>query len=202
MKNIIFIITIALISLSCKAQIYSLQSYEDATNWPLPNGAYAKDIYNDFNIYEGIWKFEDTNNTLIIEFKKRTMFYDVNNSIYLDLLIGEYKFIENGVEKVNTLNNINNNSSVNSNSLRGNLFNSPANFPICNDCLPNERRVELTFSDPDRPWVKAYIVLRHKVISGVEYIDAIIYYTQTVVPDDGTPSTLRLPAGNYLLVKQ
>jgi len=201
MKKIFLLLIFTVVA--CKAQtstVYSLQNYDFGSN--LPNGAYVKDTYNDFNKFEGTWKYQIANQVFILKLRKKVRFYDNMDNIYIDLLAGEYQYFLNNIEVINTLANLSNDSDVYSNNISGHSFIPNANFPSCGDCNPTERRVKLSFSDPDRPWVMAYIVLRYLNSNGVEKIDATIYYTSTVVPDDGTPTTLRVPVGNFVFVKQ
>lgn len=200
MKKLFFIISIILLTISCKAQVYSLQDYVSSTN--VPQNSYIKDSYNDFNLYEGTWKYQDSSIELDLTFQKKIMYFDSETNVSEDYLIGEYKFFENDNLIINTLNNLNLNLNPFDYNISASMFIRNSSFPNCNDCTINDRRIKLVFSDPDRPWVQAYIVLRHKVIAGTEYIDATIYESSTLVPDDTTPSSLRVPVGNYLLVKQ
>jgi len=200
MKNLLFILS--LFSLSCKAQnpIYSLQSYQPASE--LPSGSYIKDTYNDFNNFEGTWKYENSNQTLILVFQKKVMYYDSFWSVYKDLLIGEYQYIDN-TYNINTTDNIN--VILNDpyeHNLSASRFIRNSSFPSCSDCTENDRRVKLAFTDPGRPWVQAYIVLRYINQSGTEYLHATIFESSTVVEGDDIPGELRVPIGTYLLVKQ
>ena len=200
MKNTI-ILLLVLITFSCKAQTnltFSLQNYDYGKK--LISGSYVKDTYNDFNKLEGTWKFQDQSRKFILKLRKLT--HVPEDNIYLDLLGGEYQYILNGIEMVNTTANLFNDSSIYANNIKGHSFMRPSEFPICNDCLPTERRVELKFSDPERPWVNAYIVLRYLNTNGIEKIIGTIFYTITLVPDDETPGDLRVPSGDFTFIKQ
>ena len=199
MKKIflLFIFTVS----ACKAQTnltFSLQNHDYAKK--LLSGSYVKDTYDDFNKFEGTWKFQDNNRKFILKFRKLT--HVPEDNIYLDLLGGEYQYFLNGTEIVNTTANLFNNSSIYANNINGHTFIRNSTFPSCADCLPTERRVELKFSDPERPWVNAYIVLRYLNTNGVEKIIGTIYYTTTLVMDDETPGDLRVPSGEFTFIKQ
>lgn len=202
MKNTI-ILLLVLITFSCKAQTnltFSLQNYDYGKK--LISGSYVKDTYNDFNKFEGIWKFQDANREFIIKLRKKTHVLDDFRNIYLDLIGGEYQYFLNGIEVVNTTANFFNDSSIYANNINGHSFIRSSEFPICTDCLSTERRIKLDFSDPERPWVDAYIVLRYLNTNGVEKIIGTIYYTITLVPDDETPADLRVPSGEFTFIKQ
>ena len=190
-----------LIPLSCKAQIpiYGLET----SAFDVPNNSYIKDINNDFNKYTGTWKFENTTQEFTLNIGKKTMYYDGHLNVYKDLLYGEYQYKENGVTFINTLPNFTVATDPYDNAIQGRNLTSAKNFPICHSCPANELRVKLSISDPDRPWVNAYIVLRYVNNQGVESLVASIFYTQTVVPiDNTTPVALRMPIGEYTLMKQ
>lgn len=168
----------------------------------MPSGAYVRDTYNDFNKFEGTWKFQDANRKFIIKLRKRTNVLHDYKNVYIDLLAGEYQYFLNNVEIVNTTSNFFNNSSVYANNIKGHSFLRNSTFPSCNDCLSTERRVELKFSDPERPWIDAFIVLRYLNTNGVEKINAFIYSETTLVMDDDTPGDLRVPSGEFTFIKQ
>ena len=101
MKNIKFILIYSLIILgiNCKAQSPIIDLND--RNGTIINGAYYKDVNNLLNQFEGTYVLNDGVNYLKIVFQKKTMQY--TGSCYQDLLIGEYQYKENGVEKINTL---------------------------------------------------------------------------------------------------
>tara|TARA_R110000823_G_scaffold51179_5_gene127802 strand:+ start:1473 stop:2093 length:621 start_codon:yes stop_codon:yes gene_type:complete len=199
-KMKIYIYILVLLSISCKAQ-YSLQNYDSAND--LPSGSYCADTFNDFNNYEGTWKSVVGNKEFTIILQKRTHIYYDFEDIYTDFLVGEYKYKENNVEIINTTSNLNTTISL-GNNITGNLFIQDNNdFPICDDCIPNERRVQLFFTDPTRTHVHALIVLRYKVENGVQVIKATLYETLSItVEGDNLPEHITVPVGVYTLIKQ
>src|SRR5690606_854834 len=95
-------------------------------------GTYYKDTNNVYNQFEGEWLWQSGNNSLrIILQKKEQVYHQVKEWYYEDMLVGEYQYIENGVEKINTLANINSqhNNILNSDILTT-LF-----FMSCDVCL-------------------------------------------------------------------
>jgi hypothetical protein len=101
MKNIKFILALLLITLSvnCKAQTPVIDLND--RNGERISGAYYKDTNNLLTPFEGTYVLNDGVNYLKIVFQKKIMQY--TGSEYEDLLIGEYQYKENGVEKINTL---------------------------------------------------------------------------------------------------
>ena len=100
MKQLVFITIITV--LSCKAQtiIVPIGSGDDIQ---LNTNYYHKDVNNEFGRFEGTWLYTDGNTELIFKLKKEELYQISSDSHYEDLLVGEYQYIENGVEKANTL---------------------------------------------------------------------------------------------------
>jgi len=204
MKKIFILLLFIVVAVACKAQtttVYSLQNHDFGLN--LFPGVYVKDTYNDFNKFEGVWKYENANKKFIIQLRKKTHFLHDIEYIYIDLLAGEYQFFLNNVEIANTMANLTNDSSVYCNNIIGHTFLRNSNYPSCAECGPTERRVELDFKDPDsRPSAEGYIVLRYINENGIEKIQATIYYSIPLVHDGETFVPPRVPKGTYVFVKQ
>ncbi|MBN9282824.1 MULTISPECIES: DUF6705 family protein [unclassified Flavobacterium] len=203
MKNILTIIILSFL-FSCKAQtIVPLASDSDMT---YKSGTYNKDVDNDFDKYVGTWKYQQGNTSLKIIFKKITFDHFVTEykNYYQDILVGEYQYIENGIEKVNTLQQMitqpNNTSEYN---ISGNLIWTKNLYPKCSECDENERRIKLFISDPLREYLSNAIILRYKNENGTEKIIAKILKNGTsFMPPDNAPDEMRIPYGEYVLIKQ
>ena len=74
-----------------------------------PPNAYRKDIYNFQNQFVGTWVYQNGQEYLEVRFIKKEMFWrPAPTQFYEDVLVGEYKYIDsNGIEKVNSLSNLN-----------------------------------------------------------------------------------------------
>lgn len=215
MKNKIIIIALTLFSFfSCKAQtpiidLHNNDNYGEVTN------AYYKDIENFQNQFIGTWLYENGNTSLKVRFRKLEMFYTNNGvtNFFIDVLVGEYQYIENGVEKVNTLMNLN----VNYNDyISYNLFSfgdkiSLTTFPKCNECPPSTERMSMFFNEPtnDDAAITALFVMRKVIENGIEKIKVQFVLEQSAGNVNKNnmelPSTFRtfsLPYGNYTLIKQ
>jgi hypothetical protein len=68
------------------------------------DGAYFKDINDDLDKYEGIWVWEENGNKLTIVLEKSIQ-DDWFPSHYEDLIVGNYKYEENGIVIVDTMTN-------------------------------------------------------------------------------------------------
>lgn len=106
MKKIIFIISI-IATISCKAQspIISMVEFENNDDLQLSEGSYLKDVENKLQPFVGTWQWTDGSSTFTVVIEKIEMVYESYSNNYSDYLVGKYKYVENGVEIVNTLNN-------------------------------------------------------------------------------------------------
>lgn len=199
MKNVILTI-IAFTALSVEAQspVYSL--LDNGYGYQQTPGVYYKDTYNDFNKFVGEWKYQQGNKSFTIVLQKRTMYYDTEEGIYEDLLVGEYRYVdENGIEQVNTLSNIDNTNPYNNNIWGGNII------PFD----PNNRTVRVYFKDPERSYLWRYINLKHfpEQILGQhtvpEHITVSFMGEPSIEPYENAPMQLRVPEEvDYILIKQ
>lgn len=209
MKNQVNILMILFCRL-CVAQPPELPLYSSSMD---VLGAYYKDLQNDMNRFEGEWKYEQGNNLLIVKIQKKEMqFIDYGYiSVYEDFLVAEYRYVENGVEKINTLSNllINHSTPFKYNIVANIIIKPVSNNPqVCPNCGPNDVMVEGPFSDPERDILgfEPIVVLRHKIENGVEKIFLTMRIFGFKLPSpDGTVSpydTYNLPVGLYELIKQ
>ena len=195
MKKIV--LTLVLISaIHCKAQSPIIDIV--GRSGPEINNAYYKDVNNVLNTFEGTWQSYDplTNSTLKIVLVKKQMFHNV--TIYEDVLIGEYQFIANGVEMVNTLGNINAILPTPYHyKIGGNyMFVGPQRSPFDNSTA-NEIRVKLHFSDN----CGGSITIRKTTINGAEAIEFLKVCTQGTIFPGQQRLTPIVKEGFYTLLK-
>lgn len=200
MKKII-IFTLYIFSIGCSAQTPIIDiTFQNGTR---VNGAYYKDINQLINPFRGTWLYTNGTTSLKIVFVKKAMQY--NTQYYEDLIIGEYQYIENGVEKVNTLSTINNNySNQILHSIAGNSILNNENKPPCNDCEEFESRLRLMFTEPNSE-LYGQMIVRKIMIGSQEAIKIIIRKTgDASVWTEGTtppPSDFKVPSSEYTLIK-
>ena len=196
------ILVVLLLSINCKAQSPVLDISDSGTG--LPNGYYLRDNNNLLNTFEGTYQYTNSNTILKIVLVKKIQQY--NQEFYEDLIIGEYQYIENGIEKINTLTEINNIyieqrfHKIDSNFLVNNNFKL---FP-CLDCFSNEKRLYASILDPSTNSY-ADIVIRKTIINGQEALKInIINFKKglTIVNGIATESNFSLPLEEYVLIKQ
>jgi len=170
----------------------------------LPTGTYYKDLNNDLDKFTGTWKSEENNNFFQIIIEKKEYVYDDIFEKYDDMLIGEYQFIENGVEIANTLYRLEL-DEINGHQyfISGSSILHKFDYPKCSDCLEEERRVLLFFIDPERPKLRSRLILRYLVIDGIEYLECKLQGSGSGValPQDNYLER-RIPLGEYLFIKQ
>lgn len=197
MKNIFKIIPFILITISCKAQT-PIFNIEDNNDDEIQN-AYYRDTNNLLNPFVGTYLYSIGNTSLKIVFQKRIMAYD--GYMYEDLLVGEYQYIENGIEKVNTLNNINS-SNTNAMSIRANYVYSNDSY-WCSDCYPNEKRVMGRFGEHSTH-NSGQILISRVTVGGQQAIKINIWwqYGSYNVDTDPVPQVPIFQSGDYILIKQ
>lgn len=212
MKNII--ITLFILSfLSCKAQTPVIDTY-GPDNYGTVENAYYKDVQNFQDQYVGTWLYTNGTTSLKVVLVKKTMFYKTTSvkKYYADYLVGEYQYIENGVEKVNTLSNLEVNHT--------NIFNYnlvsitriwKSAYPKCLDCAADERRLLMFLDEPSRRNIAGGIsnefILRRVVENNVIKLKVQFVYTGrgpffTIGGAPVNVSGFTVPFGDYTLIKQ
>jgi len=211
MKKITTFIAIITLSLACKAQVLNI--YETLPSETPPN-AYRKDIQFFQNQFEGRWVYQNGQEYLEVRFiKKEMMWRPAPTQYYEDILIGEYKYIDsNGLERVNSLDNLNINHS---NFYDYNLFSVAKlvlnSYPLCPSCPIGAERLLMHFDEPanDDMSLTAGFVIRRVIENGVEKLKVQFYHKSAKSGrkkgDISQPSTFAgfsLPYGDYTLIKQ
>ena len=199
MKHIVSIILI-ISFFSCKAQsvIEPIGSGEDFQKTP---DYYVKDVNNEFNKFIGTWKFIDGNTELIFKLKKEIQYQTSEDSNYMDLLVGEYKYVENGEEKVNTLDNFDDSNITGyDHNISGRVFThiAPSSCLISSD--NNEIKIEVSLTDPDDFNITGNVILRYVNENGVEKLQICIQDNSVLA--DNENANIAIPDGFYELIKQ
>jgi len=197
------IITIYIILFSVLASAQTIVNLDGTPTYE-EQGKYYKDINNVLNPFVGTYLYTNgtTSFKIILQKKENSSF---NNYYYEDMLIGGYQYIENGIEKVNTLSNLNNNHS------NGVLYDIHAN-----NIMTGNGRGQTGFS-PTEKWVTGYIDepssdTGHEIffirttVNGQEAVKIFISsVSATVAVPENTllPSSPNYPTYEYLeLIKQ
>lgn len=203
MKHYRIIITVLIFAFSffnCKAQSPILPlddwDYEQAN-------AYYKDLDNELDSFEGTWLYTDGDTSLKIVLEKRLMQF--NGDYYTDLIVGEYQYIKNGVEKINTLDQINQDLGENHN-IEGNFIYNNCNYIPVDDCVDGEIRLMLSIYEPVID-SGVTIILHNRVINGQQALKANMWFDGGMItshPGDPEPTepTLGWQTENMVLIKQ
>tara|TARA_R110001583_G_scaffold154890_1_gene306565 strand:- start:960 stop:1571 length:612 start_codon:yes stop_codon:yes gene_type:complete len=203
MKHYRIIITVLIFAfsfLNCKAQSPTLP----LDNWSdEQTNAYYKDFNNELDPFQGTWLYTDGNTSLKIILEKRLMQF--NGDYYTDLIVGEYQYIKNGVEKINTLNQINQDLGENHN-IEGNfIYNNCNIFPV-DDCVDGEIRLML-FIDDILTDKGLNIILHNRIIGGQQALKANMSHSGGMItshPGDQEPEepTMGWQTENMVFIKQ
>ena len=201
MKNIYKFITVLTISLNCFAQS-PIVDIEDAYPSQDPFGVYYKDTHNQLDSYEGTYIYTDANQTLKIVLQKKVLSVNMNQSVYQDLIIGEFQHIVNGVEKINTL------SRLNANQSDKRFHGITANQILlgtelgCDDCSPNEKTLAGGLKD-NVAHSNARIRFRKITVGGQPALKFSLYWEMRV--KKGENAIVKYPSiapADYILIKQ
>lgn len=174
MKKVILILVLLSTSINCFAQNQPADIINKdgsrATN------AYYKDTHNYLNQFVGTWLYTNTSTNTSLEMRlfKRLMNYSFNNT-FEDILYGEYRYVENGIEKINTLTNLNiNHVDAINYGINGNFILDKNSSPICNECSSNQKRVLITLKDNTKHSIHD-IRARVDIVGGQTIMKALIY---------------------------
>lgn len=208
MKNLIFIIVLFANHIFAQNPIINIHTvgHREVEN------AYYKDIDNFQNQFVGTWVYTDATKTIRFRFVKKEMFYyQSTKNYYVDFLVGEMQYIENGVEKINSLSNLNvNHSEIFDYSLHGDrkVFNNW--YPKCIECPDTVERLPMSYNEPgnDDVGLDAAFIMRREDENGIQKIK--VQYIKTtsasgLQSDFETPSTttnFTIPYGDYTLIKE
>lgn len=189
--------TLFAMSVNCKAQNPILDiSERDGLN--SITGVYYKDTHNLLDSFVGTYVYTNGSTSLKIVLQKKKSF---NTRYYEDLLIGEYQYIENGIEKINTLNKLNIDYTNKSNhSIDGGIIMTQG--AGCNDCLPDEKAVyvglvESTTSN------SADLIIRKTIINDIQAIKIFVMWRMRYKKEtDPMPPKASFPGGEYILTRR
>ncbi|MFV8368881.1 DUF6705 family protein [Flavobacterium sp. LB2R40] len=199
MKTYIHYFAFFLFLTACTAQspVYDIS---EPTRWK-PQGAYYKDINGVLDGYDGTYLYTSGSTSLKFVLKKKIKSYGY---YYTDLIVGEFQFIKDGVEKGNTLANINVNytdEEIN-HIITGNTIIIGTQLG-CPSCSPTEKRLRLSFVDNKSPNI-AGIDIRKTTTNGVAALLVKIFWDGFITRKEGdlAPTPASINTGEYLMIKQ
>ncbi|WP_299362887.1 DUF6705 family protein [Winogradskyella sp.] len=202
MKQIVTIFTLALSLYSCKAQS-PLLSLDDQ-GWNNIDNAYYKDINNVLNDFEGTWLYSNDTISLKISLVKSVQYF--NGDYYEDTMVGGYQYIENGIEKINTLTDADNPNLGISASIDGNLIFDNCQYLPVDDCIDSEKYLGLSINDTTSDGHVGWLMLHKRQVNGQEALKINIemnYYKFDLSSDGEVPApTLPWQMHDVILIKQ
>lgn len=72
------------------------------------DGAYIKDTNNDLDKFVGTWQYSQGNDEFTVEIQKIEMYTNDQINYFKDILVGKFKYIQNGVVIADYINSIDN----------------------------------------------------------------------------------------------
>ncbi len=184
--------------MSCKSQtpIYDISAL-DGTNEMA--GAYYKDTQNRLNPFEGTYIYNQNGKMFKIVLQKKEM--SLRYNYYRDIIIGEYQYIENGIEKKNTLNQLMINFSDGIYySIHGNLI-MESDY-LCDDCLPGETHLRGGLVETSTSSI-AEIDFKLTTVDGQPAMRVWLYWRYKTGKPNSPPNLQpSFPGGEYIMIKQ
>lgn len=201
MKNIFLILTLLVSSIVKSQTVIDITdtTYSNVTNTYY--NYYQKDLHNVLDPFQGTYIYSNGNTIFKIVLKK--MIKQPEGLHFEDMIIGEYQYIENGVEKVNTLSNIDTayNHQFSKHGIAGNspIGNNNREWK-CPQCNPNEKRLRASITDVNTKR-SATIFMRRTIVNGQEVLQIKI---KNVLPDfeNMNAPDFSLPKGEFTMIKQ
>lgn len=199
MRNIF--ITIIILTGSCLATAQTPIKPLNNLDLSDSSGTYYKDIDNEMTPFLGTWLYQEGSTLLKIILKKSTQYY--NGRYYIDLLVGEYQYVENGIEKVNTLGQINTVQGY-EHSIDGSTNFSNCQIPPVQNCRDGQLRFHLILTDPTEDRVAADFIIHKNLDRLSNEIVALITFSSegTIELNEAMPSPAMPWQREYVLVKQ
>ena len=199
MKNLYLIIIISLLALtSVKSQIYSIKDLGIRN----VEGAYYQDLLNELNRFEGRWLYTDGNTSLELVLEKVEGFD--NGRYRKDIIFGAYRFVENGVEKINTISSMSTTTGYD-HSLYGHSIRTTCSYMPADDCVDGEVRLILSLFEPTNTKHGARVVIHYRFhLNSPPTLKAFIVFSYhgKDYPGVPTPSPILPWQGWYEFVKQ
>ena len=196
--RIMKLLFLLLFAIASKAQSPVIDITDSAMGQP--DGYYVKDIDSLLNRFEGTYLYTNGSTTLKMILVKKIQQY--NGRYYEDLIIGEYQYIEDGVEKINTLSEINtiyNNQGLHKIAGRQ-IVNNNFRMLKCPSCSPNEKRFHCSIKDPSTNRF-ARMTMR-RVTEGTQELMIVTISHPSRGNNDPAEPEFSLPLEEFTLIKE
>ncbi|SHE77341.1 hypothetical protein SAMN05444377_101206 [Flavobacterium fontis] len=164
-----------------------------------PIGYYFKDMYHVLDPYVGTWVFTDGTTQLKLVLQKKMS--NRNNVFFQDMIYGEYQYIENGIEKVNTLSQLNENfSDCGFYSINGNLV-VLHDSPLCFGCEVGEKTLATGIIHDESESI-GRLLLKRIIVNGQPALQASMGWRLRWKPAGTVLPPNPLPARDFILLLQ
>jgi hypothetical protein len=198
MKNILKLLAFAIGITSCSAQTYNITDREHKA--PPISGAYYKDLDNELDPFVGTFIYTNGATSLKIVLQKKLM--SDSGGYYEDMIVGGYQYIKDGIEKSNTLAQLNQMvTNQRTRPISGNRILIGTEMG-CFDCSPTEKRLITGLVEDTTPnW--AQVSVRTTTVNGVDAIKIFVWW-QMKSHKAGDPPLPNpsFPGGDYILIRQ
>jgi len=172
-------------------------------------GVYYKDTFNDYDKFAGTWKYTNgtTSLTIVLQKKLRQTIYDNNLNYEMDFIIGGYRYIENGIEKINTIAQLSQNLPHVIDYYIDGYTIAGSNSIYCFDCETNDRVLFLGFTGPNKDifLMESEMLFKRVDSGGVEKLELNFRMVSAPPIDVDVPETgnsnYSVPFGKYILTK-
>jgi hypothetical protein len=197
----IFIIAINFFAIHiCNAQ--TVYNIEDNTPVMFKTNYYLKDTNNLLNHFIGTWVYTNGNESITMVLKKKEHFQFTYGNEYEDLLYGGYRYVQNGVEIINTISQIDDPNITNffEYSIHGNHFPSRSLFDTDPNVTGNV--IKIYMSEPNG--TSSALLMYKTIVNGTQ---ALRVYKETLNSEGrqkGTPPPPDsvMPQGYLTFIKQ
>jgi hypothetical protein len=199
MKYLFFILNVFLSSFNAYSQ-YPVFDLDDNKGNP-QNEAYYQDTNLLLDPFTGTYLLNSNGVYFKIVLQKTLMAF--NGKYYEDLLIGEYEYSDQNGNQINTLPNFNQSLQFKwQHNIDGNLIINSNISPRCDECLPNEIRLEIGLNDPVTGYTSTVFV-RRITVNNQEALKLFIHGYSTTRREGSPPNPKpTVPHGTYILLKQ
>tara|TARA_R110002111_G_scaffold126258_1_gene190814 strand:- start:160 stop:699 length:540 start_codon:yes stop_codon:yes gene_type:complete len=176
---------------------------DNVTKMDMPENGYYKDVNNVLNDFEGTWLYTNGNTSLKITLTKNIQYF--NGKFYEDIIVGGYQYIENGVEKINTLSDASISNIGRNASIKGNNIYDDCSIQPTDDCIEGEKRLDLSIKDPITTKHFGDFILHKRTVNGQEALKAMIamnYHGKDPTEGELPSPTMPWQMRNIILIKQ
>ena len=177
----------------------------NAFPWAEP-GVYYKDLNNVLDPFVGTYLYNDTATNTSFKIILQKKLQSSLGYFYQDMLVGAYKYVKNGVVKVDAENDLANNYADGSNHVISGYMILDGTERGCTDCLPNEKRIYGSINDPNSTGFVDDLFIRKITVNNQEAIKIYIHHALEGTRVEGMP-TMIIPPGypvfeEFILLKQ